>query len=77
MKMPLIYNLYDQLADLLAKSNSDYILSLKADKETQTRFDMLLDKSKEKSLNEEEEDELNHFIVLERLVRLAKIRATN
>jgi hypothetical protein len=75
MKIPLIYNLYDQLAELLAKSNSEYILSLKADQEMQTRFDMLLDKSKEKSLNEEEEDELNHFIVLERLVRLAKIRA--
>jgi hypothetical protein len=75
MKIPLIYNLYDQLAELLAKSNSEYILSLKADNEMQTRFDMLLDKSKQKSLNEEEEDELNHFIVLERLVRLAKIRA--
>lgn len=38
-------------------------------------FDLLLVKSKENSLSEEEKDELNHFIVLQRLVRLAKIRA--
>ena len=48
---------------------------LKANEEMQTRFDLLLGKSKENSLSEEEKDELNHFIVLERLVRLAKIRA--
>ncbi|MCA4897274.1 MAG: hypothetical protein ACK514_10400 [Bacteroidota bacterium] len=75
MKMPLIYSLYDQLAEVLANSNSKYISSLKANQEMQTRFDLLLVKSKENSLSEEEKDELNHFIVLERLVRLAKIRA--
>jgi len=73
--MPLIYSLYDQLAEVLANSNSKYISSLKANQEMQTRFDLLLVKSKENSLSEEEKDELNHFIVLERLVRLAKIRA--
>jgi hypothetical protein len=75
MKMPLIYSLYDQLAEVLANSNSKYISSLKANQEMQTRFDLLLVKSKENSVSEEEKDELNHFIVLERLVRLAKIRA--
>lgn len=75
MKMPLIYSLYDQLAEVLASSNSKYISSLKANEEMQTRFDLLLGKSKENSLSEEEKDELNHFVVLERLVRLAKIRA--
>ena len=34
-----------------------------------------LEKSKESILNLQEKDELDHYVVLERLIRLAKIRS--
>lgn len=40
----------------------------------QTRFNALVAKSKEEQISAREKDELNHFIVLERLFRLTKIK---
>ena len=75
--MTTIYSVYDQLADLMARLDSKSILSLKANADVQGRFDHLVQKSKETSIDGDEKDELDHFVVLERLIRLAKIRATN
>jgi hypothetical protein len=55
---------------------SKTLLALKADAETQVRLDFLIEKSKNDTLDTREKDELDHYIVLERLIRLAKIRAT-
>ena len=41
----------------------------------QAKLESLIAKSKESKLSTAEKDELDHYIVLERLVRLAKIRA--
>jgi hypothetical protein len=41
----------------------------------QNRFENLVEKSKESNLNVQEKDELDHCVVLERLIRLAKVRS--
>ena len=71
----VVYNAYDQIAELIAELNPAKVMALKANKELQIRFEDLVSKSKESSLDNREKDELDHYIVLERLIRLAKIRS--
>ena len=71
----VVYNAYDQIAELIAELNPAKVMALKANKELQMRFEDLVSKSKEASLDNREKDELDHYIVLERLIRLAKIRS--
>lgn len=71
-----VYNAaYHELADLLSVADPKRLLNLHASKEVQQRLEFLIEKSKEAPLSPSEKDELDHYIVLERLVRLAKIRA--
>lgn len=72
-----VYNVYDQLAGLIAKLNPTQVQSLKATPEMQERLEWLIEKSKNNELDKREKDELDHFIVLERLIRLAKLRSFN
>lgn len=71
----VVYNVYDQVAELIANLNPTKVMAMKADDELQARFDDLVEKSKYSQLNTQEKDELDHYIVLERLIRLAKIRS--
>lgn len=71
----VVYNAFDQIAELMAGLNPAKVLKFKATPELQERFDFLTEKSKNNKLEIAEKDELDHFIVLERLIRLAKIRA--
>lgn len=73
--MITVYGVYDQIAGLIALLEPKKILELKASKEIQARFDLLMEKSKNTQISKQEKDELDHFIVLERLFRLAKIKA--
>lgn len=73
--MTTIYSVYDQIAGLLAQLEPEKILALKASAEMQSRFNSLVEKSKIDQISAKEKDELNHFIVLERLFRLSKIKA--
>jgi hypothetical protein len=70
-----IYSVYDQIADLIASLPSAKVLALNPPQEVTHRFEQLVEKSKNNELDSAEKDELDHFIVLERLIRLAKIRA--
>lgn len=71
----VVYNAYDQIAELIAELNPAKVMALKANEELQNRFEDLVEKSKESNLNLQEKDELDHYVVLERLIRLAKIRS--
>lgn len=73
--MTTIYNVYDQVAGLLAQLEPQKILAIQASPEMQLRFNTLVEKSKKEKISAREKDELNHFIVLERLFRLSKIKA--
>ena len=72
--MTPISKIYDQVSGLLAQLEPEKIMAIQATSEIQSRFDKLVEKSKSKQISRREKDELNHFIVLERLFRLSKIR---
>jgi len=73
--MPAIHLAFEQIANLMAQLPPEALLQVKASPEMQERFERLMGQRRSGSLSQEETDELNHFIVLERLVRLAKIKA--
>lgn len=50
-------------------------LKMAAPKEMQMRLEFLINKEKKESLSSNEKEELDHYIVLERLIRLAKANA--
>jgi hypothetical protein len=72
-----IYAVYDQIADLLSGLDPAKVVALKPTAEIQKRFEALVEKKHNQTLDEMEKDELDHFVVIERLMRLAKIRARN
>ncbi|OWY22465.1 hypothetical protein C7N43_08640 [Sphingobacteriales bacterium UPWRP_1] len=67
--------LYDQVAEAIAQLNPAKTLTLKAPAAMQQRLSELMEKHTAKGLLPDEKDELDHYIVLERLIRLAKIHA--
>lgn len=73
--MTTIYSIYDQIAEMIARIEPEKVLDMQASDDIQQRFNMLLQKHENEEISRQEKDELNHFIVLERLLRLAKIRA--
>lgn len=68
-------SVYDSVADFIASMNPQKVLELKAAPEMQQRLEDLIDQEQSRGLSLEEKDELDHYIVLERLIRLAKARA--
>jgi hypothetical protein len=66
---------YDSVADFIAGMNPQRTLELRATPEMQGRLEELIEKEKTAGLTAAEKDELDHYIVLERLIRLAKARA--
>ena len=69
-----IYAAYDKIAELIARLDPEQVASLKASEDMQVRLNILIDKSKNDHLTKNEQDELYHFIALERLIRLAKLK---
>jgi hypothetical protein len=66
---------YDRVADFIAALNPKQLLELRADADMQARLEALIEQEKTASLTPEEKDELDHYIVLERLIRLMKANA--
>ena len=66
---------YDHIADFIASMNPERVLELKAPEVMGNRLEDLIDKEKEGNLTKDEKDELDHYLVLERLIRLAKAHA--
>ena len=73
--MSILYSAYEQLANLLANINPEKLIALKASKDMQERYLVLAEKHKNNMISPQEKDELDHFIVLERIIRLAKVKA--
>ncbi len=66
---------YDTVADFIAGMNPQRVLELRATPEMQERLEELIEKEKSEGLTATEKDELDYYVVLERLIRLAKARA--
>ena len=66
---------YDHIANFIAAMNPAKVLELQAPEAARLRLEELVELEKAKELSPAEKDELDHFIVLERLIRLAKADA--
>ena len=66
---------YDQIADFIAAMNPTKILELRAPQAASERLESLIAKEKETTLTPAEKDELDHYLILERLIRLSKAHA--
>ena len=69
------YNVFDELADLLASMDPAKVLAFRTSNLAQKRLEQLLAKNKESQLTEDETLELERFMTVEHIVRVAKARA--
>jgi len=70
-------SVYDEVAEFIAKMNPSNVIEFKPSADNQNRFDFLLEKHKETDLSHEEKSELEQFLILNRIIGLAKARALN
>lgn len=70
-----VHTTYETVADFIAGMNPQRTLELRTTVEMQDRLEELIEKEKMRGLTADEKDELDHYIVLERLIRLAKAKA--
>ncbi|MBL7790927.1 MAG: DUF896 domain-containing protein [Saprospiraceae bacterium] len=70
--MVVEYNsVYDELAQFLASLSPRKVLAYKASPKSQMRVNELLEKNKTTGLTEEEEKEMERYMTVEHIVRLA------
>lgn len=67
---------YDQIAEFMAGMDPNKMIAFKASSENQKRLDQLLDKQKESGLTRKEKNELEHYLIVNRIIGLAKARAS-
>ncbi len=72
--MTPISNLYDQAAELFSQIEANKLMAFRPSKAMQERFNELVEKSHKCKITDKEKDELDHFVVLERLISLAMAR---
>ncbi|MGM9507137.1 hypothetical protein ACS5NO_05405 [Larkinella sp. GY13] len=71
-------NAYAEFTDLISAGvTPEQILAFKASDELRNRFYELLQKEKAGHATEEEQKELNHFMELEHIIRMAKAKVCN
>jgi hypothetical protein len=75
--MTSIQSVYDEIAFFMASMNPERVVAFKPSQENQGRLDFLLDKQHDESLTFDEKSELEHFLIINRIIGLAKARALN
>lgn len=70
-----IHPALEDFVEFLAKLAPRKVLEYKASAQSQERLLVLLQKSKDSVLNREETEEMEYYMMIEHLVRLAKARA--
>ena len=74
--MVLEYNsVYDELAQFLASLSPRRVLAYKSSTKAQERVSLFLEKNKTVGLSEEENAEMERYMTVEHIVRLAKAKA--
>ena len=68
-------SVYDEVAAFVASMNPEKVIAFKASEEHQDRLDFLLDKQMDLKLTRKEKSELTHYLMLNRIIGLAKARA--
>lgn len=70
------YRVFDEIVDFITSAPlPEQILMFRPSVYVQNRLEDLLEKKREKALNEAETRELDQFLLIEHLMRLAKARA--
>ncbi len=70
-----ISNVYDELAEFLASLSPRKVLDFHPSEKKQQRLSELLEKKRTTLLAKEEEQELEGYFILERIIRTAKAHA--
>lgn len=68
-------SVFDEVSLFIAGMNPEKVVSFKSSPTHQQRLDFLLDKQKETGLSPEEKSEIEQYLMLNRMVGLAKARA--
>ncbi len=68
-------SVYDEVAAFMADMNPAKVIAFKPSVANQQRLDLLLDKQKSDGLTVDEKSELEHYLVLNRIIGFAKARA--
>lgn len=68
-------SVFDEISSFIAKLNPEKVLEFKPSAAHQQRLDELLDKQHTTTLTLEERSEVEQYLILNRLVGLAKARA--
>ena len=69
------YKAFDEIIDFLIGDVPDRILKFHPSDKTQERVELLLSKKHNNELSIKEKSELEYFLMLEHIIRLAKARA--
>lgn len=72
--MPDIH-IYDEIVNFIAKTNPESVLAFKASDSTNQRVSVLLEKERENNITTAEKEELDHYLMMEHIMRLAKAKA--
>ena len=73
--MPASFRAFDELATFFASKIPDDLIAFQPSKATSDRVELLIFKEKRDGLTVEEKDELDAYMVLEHIMRLAKGKA--
>jgi hypothetical protein len=68
-------SIYDEISGFIASMNPEKVIQFRPSDTQQNRLDFLLDKQKESGLTSEEKTEMEHYLIINRIVGLAKARA--
>lgn len=66
---------YDEVIEFIAEANPGKVLAFKPSDSTKERVSDLIFREKTTGLSDEEKAELDHYMWLEHVMRMAKIRA--
>jgi hypothetical protein len=73
----MVHTVYDEVANFMATMNPEKVIAFKPSEANQNRFDDLLYKQQQLSLSSEEKNEIEHYLMLNRIIGLAKAQALN
>lgn len=68
-------SVYEEVATFMADMNPAKVIAFKPSAANQQRLDFLLDKQKSDGLTVDEKSELEHYLMLNRIIGFAKARA--
>jgi len=69
------YKASEEVADFIALTNPAKVLAFRPSEETRQRVSELIEREKNEGVSDEEKRELDYYMQLEHLMRMAKIHA--